>query len=76
MEAKRFIEWKIVGTGNESGDAGRALPISQSAFGYLIEPTVRVVERLYVGPRYHFGRTTVTLAKARRAAEWAARIPQ
>jgi hypothetical protein len=57
------LNYDWYGTGHDSGEGGRSLAISQAAAGLLVEPKVRVFERLYVGPRYLFARTTVALRR-------------
>jgi hypothetical protein len=48
-----LANYDYYGTGHGNGADGVYLPVSLSGSLFLIEPKVRVLERIYVGPRYH-----------------------
>jgi hypothetical protein len=47
------LNYNFFGIGNNAGNQGLAIPLSQRSRAFLIEPTVRIVRKWYAGPRYH-----------------------
>ena len=48
------INLNFFGVGIDAGNAGISIPISLKARAFVVEGLVRVYEKWYVGPRYHF----------------------
>jgi outer membrane protein assembly factor BamA len=55
------LNYDFYGSGHDNGEDGLYIPITQKSFAFLVEPTVRVFRRWYVGPRYRMLSSTVAL---------------
>lgn len=55
------FNYNYFGTGNDSGNASKSIPLSQRSLAFLIEPKIRVYRDWYLGPRYHIISNDVSL---------------
>ena len=55
------IHYNFFGIGNDAGNAGISIPIDQSGYGAKFDALFHIGGRWYLGPHYHFIRSTVGL---------------
>jgi|GEM_PF-524557 len=55
------IHYNFFGIGSDAGNAGISIPIDQSGYGAMFDALFHIGGRWYLGPRYHFIRSTVGL---------------
>jgi len=69
------LNYSYYGVGSEAGPEGVAIPFSQRSQAFLIEPTVRVFNRWYIGPRYHHISNHVTLNQDKLEDQFGGSLP-
>jgi outer membrane protein assembly factor BamA len=58
------LNYKFVGIGSSSGNAGKSLDINQSGWGLVLEGLIHVQGKWYAGPRYVLVKTRIGLNPA------------
>jgi hypothetical protein len=55
------LHYDLYGIGNTAWDQGAFIPIDQGGEAFLLEPLVRVTNKLFVGPRFQWRKLDATL---------------